>query len=436
MPGAPPAMHLVADVSRGEWRMPAGDYGNLRYSTLDTINDDQRDEPARGDDLLDRHSARARRAAAGVRQHDVRRHAVPEQPDRRRSDQAGRRGEMDLRAAPRSARGRHRLLRRRQPRRERTPTARSSTACSTPPSSRSTPRPARRCGGRRVGDINRGETFTAAPIVVKDHVLVGNSGGELGVRGYVAALDVKTGKELWRAFNTGPDSDVKIGPDFHAFYAKDQGKDLGVTLVAGRAVEARRLHGLGLDLVRPGDQSVLLRHRQSRASGTPDLRPGDNKWSCSIIARDADTGEARWAYQVTAHDSWDYDEIMENVLVDMDYGGRPRKLLVHPGPHRLRLRARSRNRRAAVGRNVPADELGERLRPEDRQGRTRIPPSRRTSARSRRGSVRRRPAPRTSSRRRSRRAPACSTSPRTTPAWTTRGSRRTTSPARRISAPT
>jgi len=63
----------------------------------------------------------------------------------------------------------------------------------------------------------------------------------------------------------------------------------------------------------------------------PDLRPGDNKWSCSIIARDADTGEARWAYQATAHDAWDYDEIMENLLVDMDYGGRQRKLLVHPG---------------------------------------------------------------------------------------------------------
>ena len=68
-----------------------------------------------------------------------------------------------------------------------------------------------------------------------------------------------------------------------------------------------------------------------RACGIADLRPGDNKWSSSIIARDADTGEARWIYQATAHDSWDYDEIMENVLVDMDYGGRRRKLIVHPG---------------------------------------------------------------------------------------------------------
>ncbi len=63
----------------------------------------------------------------------------------------------------------------------------------------------------------------------------------------------------------------------------------------------------------------------------PDLRPGDNKWSCTIFARDADTGEAKWAYQITPHDAWDYDEIMENILVDMDWHGQTRKLLIHPG---------------------------------------------------------------------------------------------------------
>src|SRR5262245_9790792 len=72
-----------------------------------------------------------------------------------------------------------------------------------------------------VGDIHKGETMTSAPLAVKDKVIVGNSGGELGVRGYVAALDAKTGKELWRAFNTGPDADVKIGPSFKPFYQKD-----------------------------------------------------------------------------------------------------------------------------------------------------------------------------------------------------------------------
>ena len=68
-----------------------------------------------------------------------------------------------------------------------------------------------------------------APLVVTDKVIVGNSGGEMGVHGWVAALDLKTGKELWRAYSTGPDSLVKIGPGFKAFYAKDRGKDLGVS---------------------------------------------------------------------------------------------------------------------------------------------------------------------------------------------------------------
>jgi len=85
----------------------------------------------------------------------------------------------------------------------------------------------------RVGDINVGETFTAAPIVVHDKVIVGNSGGELGVRGYVAALDLKTGRELWRAFNTGPDSEVRIGAQFKPFYEKDRGVDLGKTTWPG-----------------------------------------------------------------------------------------------------------------------------------------------------------------------------------------------------------
>src|SRR5204862_6877340 len=80
----------------------------------------------------------------------------------------------------------------------------------------------------RVGNIDAGETFTAAPLIVKEKVIVGNSGGELGVRGYVAALDLKSGRELWRAYNTVPDRDVKSGSSFKAFYQKDQGRDLGI----------------------------------------------------------------------------------------------------------------------------------------------------------------------------------------------------------------
>ena len=81
----------------------------------------------------------------------------------------------------------------------------------------------------KLGDIKRGETMTMAPLVVKDKVLVGNSGGELGVRGWLTALDAATGRIAWRAWSTGPDSEVLIGADFKPFYAQDRGKDLGVT---------------------------------------------------------------------------------------------------------------------------------------------------------------------------------------------------------------
>src|SRR5438477_1003421 len=77
----------------------------------------------------------------------------------------------------------------------------------------------------QMGNLARGETITMAPIVVKNKVIVGSSGGEMGVRGWIAALDVATGKELWRAYNIGPDADVKIGARFKPFYATERGKD-------------------------------------------------------------------------------------------------------------------------------------------------------------------------------------------------------------------
>ncbi len=81
----------------------------------------------------------------------------------------------------------------------------------------------------KIGDINLGETITMAPLVAKGKVFVGNSGGEYGVRGKLVALDARSGREVWRAYSTGPDRDVLIGPNFKPFYAQDQGKDLGVS---------------------------------------------------------------------------------------------------------------------------------------------------------------------------------------------------------------
>lgn len=81
----------------------------------------------------------------------------------------------------------------------------------------------------KVGDINLGATMTMAPLVVKGRVLVGDSGGEMGVRGWLKGIDESSGNVVWTAYHTGPDADVLIGPDFKPFYARDRGKDLGVS---------------------------------------------------------------------------------------------------------------------------------------------------------------------------------------------------------------
>ena len=329
VPGSPPSMTLVAEVSRGEWRMPAGDYASLRYSTLDAITTTNvmhlqvvttfSTGVARGhegqplvfnntmyvvtpfpNNLIAVDLTKPGGAVKWVYQ---------PHPDRRAVGIACC-DVVNRGAAYADGKIIYSLL--------------DATVVAVDIES------GQEVWRTTVGDINRGETFTGAPMVVRDRVLVGNSGGELGVRGYVAALDVGTGKELWRAFNTGPDRDVKIGSGFHAFYAKDQGTDLGATSWPSEQWKLGGSTAWGWMSYDPATNLFFY------GTGNPgvwnaDLRPGDNKWSSSIIARDVDTGEARWAYQVTAHDSHDYDEIMENVLIDMDYGGRSRKLLVHPG---------------------------------------------------------------------------------------------------------
>ena len=94
----------------------------------------------------------------------------------------------------------------------------------------------------QMGDLSRGETITMAPIVVKGKVIVGSSGGEMGVRGWIAALDAATGKQIWRAYNIGPDQDVKVGPKFKPFYAHDRGASVRLTVMASREYLVRIVH--------------------------------------------------------------------------------------------------------------------------------------------------------------------------------------------------
>ena len=181
----------------------------------------------------------------------------------------------------------------------------------------------------KVAEINIGESLTMSPLVVSGKVLVGNSGGEFGVRGWLTALDASSGSVVWRAYTTGPDSEVLIGESFKPFYSKDKGKDLGVTTwppgawkVGGGTVWGFLSYDVEQDLVMYGTANP--------GPWNPEQRPGDNKWTSGVFARDPDTGEARWFYQWNPHDLYDHDGINENVLVDLPIDGRIRKVLLHP----------------------------------------------------------------------------------------------------------
>jgi lanthanide-dependent methanol dehydrogenase len=180
-----------------------------------------------------------------------------------------------------------------------------------------------------LGDINLGESMTMAPLVVRDRVLVGNSGGEFGVRGWITALNVADGSIAWRAYNTGPDADVLIGERFRPFYEQDRGPDLGVTTWPP---DMWRLGGSTVwGWISYDPELNLIYHGTANPGGwNPALRPGDNKWSSSLFARDPETGEAIWAYQFVPHDEHDYDAINENVLVDLPVGGQTRRVLIRP----------------------------------------------------------------------------------------------------------
>jgi PQQ-dependent dehydrogenase (methanol/ethanol family) len=181
----------------------------------------------------------------------------------------------------------------------------------------------------KLADINKGETITMAPFVVKGKVLVGNSGGEYGVRGWLAAVDANDGKVAWRAYSTGPDSDVLIGSNFKPFYPQDRGKDLGVSSwppdhwqIGGGTVWGWISYDPELNLIYYGTANP--------GSWNPNVRPGDNRWTCGVFARNPDNGEAIWFYQYSPHDLFDHDSVNEHVLIDLQVGGQSRKVIIHP----------------------------------------------------------------------------------------------------------
>ena len=178
------------------------------------------------------------------------------------------------------------------------------------------------------GDPAIGETNTATVIPVKDKVIVGISGGEFGVRGHVTAYNMSDGSLAWRAYSMGPDSDTLIDPENTTHLGKPVGPDSGTNTWEGDQWKIGGGTTWGWYSYDP-DLDLIYYGTGNPSTWNPAQRPGDNRWSMTIMARDPDDGMAKWLYQMTPHDEWDFDGINEMILTDQNIGGTDRKLLTH-----------------------------------------------------------------------------------------------------------
>ena len=179
------------------------------------------------------------------------------------------------------------------------------------------------------GDPSKGETGTSAPMVVKDKI-----------------LDRHLGRRVWRAmprdrlrpqerpaghgaaFREGPDDQLLVDPEKTTELGKPIGKDSSLKTWQGD--QWKTGGGCTWGWISYDPQLNLVYYGSGNPSTwNPSQRPGDNKWSMTIFARNPDNGQAKWVYQMTPHDEWDYDGVNEMILADQQIGGQARKLLVH-----------------------------------------------------------------------------------------------------------
>ncbi|WP_394053759.1 methanol/ethanol family PQQ-dependent dehydrogenase [Xanthobacter versatilis] len=178
------------------------------------------------------------------------------------------------------------------------------------------------------GDPKKGESSTATVMPVKDKLIVGIAGAEFGARGHISAYNLKDGTLAWRAYSTGPDAEMLLDPRKTTELGKPVGADSSLKSwqgdqwkIGGGAPWGWFAYDPKLNLVYYGSANP--------STWNPSQRPGDNKWSDTIFARDADTGVARWVYQMTPHDQWDFDGVNEMILTDQMVDGQARALLTH-----------------------------------------------------------------------------------------------------------
>jgi alcohol dehydrogenase (cytochrome c) len=161
-----------------------------------------------------------------------------------------------------------------------------------------------------VADYNKGYAMTLAPLAVKDKIIVGAAGGEYGIRGFIAAYDPKTGKEIWKFYTIpGPGE-----PGHETWPAGDAWMHGGASVwITGSYDPSLNLTYWGVG--NPGPDF------------NPKQRAGDNLYASSVVALDADTGKLKWHFQFTPNDPYDYDSVQIPVLADAMWSGKMRKLM-------------------------------------------------------------------------------------------------------------
>jgi PQQ-dependent dehydrogenase (methanol/ethanol family) len=192
--------------------------------------------------------------------------------------------------------------------------------------------------GKKIWDVKNGDpkvgaTNTQAPHVFDKYVVTGISGGEFGVRGFLAAYDMNTGKLVWRGYSMGPDADMIMDPEKTMTWTDGKmapvGKDSSLKTWQGDQWKIGGGTTWGWFSYDPELRQVYY-GSGNPSTWNPAQRPGDNKWSMTLWSRDIDTGKAKWVYQMTPHDEWDFDGINEVPLWEgKDKSGKQRKMLSH-----------------------------------------------------------------------------------------------------------
>ena len=195
--------------------------------------------------------------------------------------------------------------------------------------------------GKEVGEIYKmAYSATVAPLVIKDKVIVGISGAEYGIRGFIDAYDLKTGKRLWR-FYTVPSADDKSDHARKAL-ATWEGNSW---LTGGGSAWVTGTYDPELNTLYWG-----IGNPSPDFNG--EVRKGDNLYTCSILALNPDDGSYKWHFQNSPHDVWDYDGVNEPVLIDLDRDGKRDQGAGAGAPQRLLLLPEPRDRRVPLRQAV------------------------------------------------------------------------------------